>query len=217
MDDRFFHAFLPPTLTVAGRDLKRFTLWHHFLLSAIDSPIISGRSFNVHDLIAAVKCCRSSYGKKVDMTPSLRDCYWEFRYKKNPKLFQLHGVSFFEWMNIQCSPPRFWRTPGKGGSSVKIDNGPRCLAMACSLMHRAGFSREEAWDTPVGEALWIDAQIAKIEGVEINFLDDADLDDTPLSFDEMTEEQVMERFRRDLPSEEIAKKSFEHWKKNRKQ
>ena len=216
MDDRFFNAFLPPTTKIAGRKLSKFTLWHYFLLSAINSPVIAGRSFGISDLIAAAKCCTHEYGSDVDMQPTFKDVWWSYKYKKQQSKFKKHGILFYEWMNMQSMGPKFWRSVNNANTTTKkLDNGPKCLAIACSLMHRAGFNCKEAWNTPLGQAQWMDAQMAKLEGVELNFMDESDMQDHIDPFDQMTPEQVLETMRKDLPTEELAMKSFEHWQNNR--
>lgn len=217
MDDRFFNAFLPPTVRIAGRDLTRFTLWHQFILAAIGSPIMSGEgSFGIPDLVAAVKVCRASYGPAPNMSPTLWDLLWTMRYRRDHALFKRHAKSLFEWVGLQCSPPKYWRAAtGQATVCQQVDNAPRCLALVVSLMTRAGMSRAEAWDSPIGEARWIDLMIAKNEVGGIHFLDDADLDDSPISFDTMTDEEALAQFKRDLPAE-IAMNTFEKWKQERR-
>ena len=216
MDDTFFNAFLPPTAKIAGKKLSKFTLWHYFLLSAINSPVIAGRSFGITDLIAAVKCCTHNYGNPVDMSPSLRDVWWSYKYKKQPYKFKQQGLLFYKWINTQSIGPKFWRLPSNvTTTNKKLDNGPRCLAIACSLMNRAGFSCADAWNTSLGQAQWMEAQMAKLEGAEINFMSENDIQEKTNPFDQMTPEQVLETMRKELPTEEMAMKSFEHWKNHR--
>lgn len=216
MDDRFYNAFLPPTIRIAGRSLKRFTIWHQFLLSAVGSPIYTGaEKFTVKDLLVAAKCCRSKYGKSITLKATLYDIWWGFLYHKLPWLFELHASRLWEWIGIQCSQPKYWRKSHGGGHYSGIDRSPKCLGMACSLMARAGFTREDAWNTPLGEAQWIDAQIAKLEGVGIQFLNDDDLKDEAVDISNLTEEEAFELFNRELPNEKLALASFEHWKNER--
>ena len=59
----------------------------------------------------------------------------------------------------------------------------------------------------------MDAQFAQLEGIQLRFLDDVDLDDSPPDLSTLTDEEAMAMFQRDLP-EEIIGDTFEHWKKN---
>lgn len=184
------------------------------MLSAIGSPIATGyNKFTVPDLIVAAKCCSARYGERQSLKPTLKDVFWTLVYNKFPDVFKKHSEVLFKWIGIQSSQPKYWRSSSGYSSGSKIDRSPRCLGLACSLMSRAGFTRHDAWNTPVGEAQWIDAQIAKLEGVDLNFLDDEDLVDDPVDFGVMTDEEVLAQFKRDLPTEDMAIRSFEHWKK----
>lgn len=216
MDDRFFNAFLPPTVRVCGRRLTRFTVWHHFILSAIDSPVVAETElFRPADLLLALRACRSTYGRRVSFRPSLADAAWAWRMRRNPALFSREARRFFEWVATQSSPPVLWRE-NHGGDSVRkvVDSGPQCLALVCSLMSRGGLSKAEAWNMPIGEARWTDAQLAQVEGVPVHFLDDADLDGSRDDLSGLTDEQALEKFRAELPNERLAQQVFDDWRKN---
>jgi hypothetical protein len=215
MDDRFFHAFLPPSATICGRRLDRFTLWHHLILSAIGSPINgSSDKISMADLLVAVRVCSLRYGE-TSLKPGLRDTVWHFLMRRNRPLFLSQIRHFIEWMNAQCSPPKFYRKSGSQSATVDhgIDRGSRCLALVCSLMHNAGMSRAEAWECSLGEAMWMDAQLAQIKGLDIRFLDDADLEDEPIDMADLSDAQALAMYQRDLPPA-FVEASFKHWREN---
>lgn len=186
------------------------------MLSALDSPLATGReNFTIPDLLVAVKCCRARHGKYVNMRPNWLDIAWGIIYRAFPSLFRKHAVTLFQWVGIQGSAPKFYRT---GGSSkrehFKVDRAPVSLGLACSLMSRAGFSRHEAWDTPIGEARWIDAQMAKLDGAPIHFLNDEDMEEAADPFDSMTNEEVYAEMSKVMPSH-ILQATFEKWKQEK--
>ena len=217
MDDRFFNAFLPPSVRIAGRRVSRFTLWHQFLLAAIESPISTGVGrFGIPDLLAAVKVCRSSYGEPPSLRPTLLDIAWRVIYCRLPWLFEIHARRLWKWTDLQSSAPLYWRESSGNAPTIihKEDKAPAVLGIVCSLIARGGLARAEAWDTPSGEARWLDAMIAKNEGAPINFIEERDLKAEPKPLDTMTEEEALAEFRRALP-EPIAMRTFEHWKQQR--
>lgn len=46
----------------------------------------------------------------------------------------------------------------------------------------------------LGKAMWMDAQFARLEGVDLRFLDDDDLDDSPIDLSGLTETEAREYF-----------------------
>lgn len=213
MDDRFYHSFLPPEVKVCGHHLTTFSLWHHLVLSAVNSPIaLGGEVITIPDLLAAVRVCRLRYGKK-SISPGIRDAIWKWRLTRNPKLFRREAEKFYRWMELQCSPPKFMRTDSHGGTHKGVERGSRCLGLACSLMYRGGIPEADAWDCNLGKAMWLDAQFAQIEGLPLRFLDDEDLVEEEIDLSTMSDAEAMEKFTSELP-DGIAQATFEHWKSN---
>ena len=211
MDDRFYHSFLPPVVKVCGKDLQTFSLWHHLVLSAANSPIaLGGDRISIPDLLIAVRVCCLKYGES-GIKPTLRDVWWKRKLTKNPRLFRAELEKFYDWMAKQSSPPKFYRGGGDGSVTKGIESGPRCLGLACSLMSRGGISENSAWDCNLGRAMWMDAQFAQLEGIQLRFLDDADLDDSEIDLSTLTDDEAMLKFQNELP-EELVGPTFDHWK-----
>lgn len=210
MDDRFYHSFLPPTAKVCGRKLETFSLWHHLVLSAIGSPIaLGGDSISVADLLIAVRVCRLKYGD-TDLGAGLVDAIWNRKLTKDKARFRKEAEVFYEWMALQSSPPKFYRSGATGGMVKGVESGPRCLGLVCSLMNRGGLSEDDAWNCSLGRAMWMDAQFAQLNGVDLRFLDDDDLDDSEINISDMTDDEAMAKFQRDLP-EELVGPTFDDW------
>lgn len=213
MDDRFYHSYLAPEVKVCGRNLQTFTLWHHLVLSSINSPVaLGGPNISIPDLLLAVRVCGLKYGEQ-QIKPTIKDVFWRLKLTRNKKRFREEASKFYAWMSLQCSPPRFYRGGNTGGVTKGIESGPRCLGLACSLMYRGGVNEHDAWNSSLGKALWMDVQFAQLEGIQLRFLDDADLDDSEIDLSELTDEEAMEIFKADLP-EEFVQGSFDHWKTN---
>lgn len=210
MDDRFYHSFLPPVAKICGRKLETFSLWHHLILNAVGSPIaeFQGR-IAVSDLLVAVRVCGLKYGQ-TSIKPGFRDIFWKWKLTRNPRRFRKELEGLTQWMARQSSPPRFRRQSAGDGIHKSIESGPRCLGLACSLMARGGISEADAWNTSLGRAMWLDAQFAQLEGIQLQFLDDEDLDDAPIDLSGLTDSEALAMFRRDLP-EDRAQRAFAHW------
>jgi hypothetical protein len=213
MDDRFFNAFLPPSVSICGRRLERFTLWHQLLLDAVRSPITMERGeITPPDLLAAVAIFRTSYRGRIKNS-RLLDGVWLWAMCRWPDIFQRELRHLYAWMRVQTSHPRYFRTR-PGDQTHTLNSGPQCLSYKAVLMSKGGFSEEEAWNMPLGQSMWEVAQIAAQESGDIHFLDDADLDDAPVDISAMDDEAALAMFRRDMPSEELAMATFEHWRTN---
>jgi len=211
VDDRFYHSFLPPEVEVCGYRLKTFSLWHHFILSAIGSPVaIGGDRITIPDLLVAVRVCGLSYGHQ-NVVPRAKDAWWKWKLTKNVALFRKETEKFYEWMSRQCSPPKFF-IPSQGGASIQkgVESAPRCLGLVCSLMARGHMPEAAAWNCSLGRASWMDAQFAQLNGVNLRFLDDADLDESSVDLSTLTDDEAMVKFQRDLP-EELIGPTFDYW------
>lgn len=213
MIEGYYNAFLPPSVRICGRWLETFTVWHRFLLEAIRSPFATGEGdITPADLLRAVKICRTNYDGSRSLKPGIRDFIWKRRMERNPHLFHRETGNFSKWLSLNNSRPDYWQKPSSssGGESFTLEETPVPLALICSLMRRAGMSRSEAWGTPLGEALWLDAMLAKITGADLHFLPD-DMPKDPADF---TDEEAWELFVRDFGDTDKAREVFRNWQNN---
>lgn len=215
MIEAFYNAFLPPSADVCGRRLDQFTVWHHFVLEAVGSPVVTGgENITPVDLLVAVRVCRLKYGGPRRLSPGLRDFLWRRRMVRNPELFKREAKRFYAWLEGSAAAPNYWQRRSSGGEQTVYSSEytPQSLALVCSLMARAGLSRADAWNTPIGEARWLDAQLARLEGVDLHFLPDGAQRD-PADY---TEEEILEILKNDLKDPEKVRKAFDHWLQNTK-
>ena len=63
--------------------------------------------------------------------------------------------------------------------------------------------------------MWMDAQFAQLHGVDLRFLDDADLDNSEIDLSKLTDDEAMNKFQNELP-EEFVGPTFDHWLANTK-
>jgi len=180
------------------------------ILSAIGSPVaVGGDKVTITDLLVAVRVCGLTYGQS-DIRPKIKDAWWKRKLSKDLALFRSETEKFYEWMAKQCSPPKFHR-PGAMGTHKGIERGPRCLGLACSLMSRGGIPEADAWNYSLGRAMWMDAQLAQLSGIDLRFLDDADLDESEIDLSTLTDDQAMAQFQSELP-EDLIGPTFEYWR-----
>ena len=211
MDDRFYNAFLPPEVVVCGRRLRKFTVWHFFLLSAIGSPVVEDGDIQPEHLCAAIQLCRQEHGENGSIKPSLRDLWWKRKLTRNPDLFRKQVEYFYQWMHLHSQRPVYWRK--SDGSIGNGPSGPRCLFLVGSLMRKASISKSDAWNTSLGEAQWMDICFAQLDGAPIHVIDEELMTDEPIDLSGMSDAQALAMFARDLP-EHLVQASFDHWRDN---
>jgi hypothetical protein len=213
VDDRFFNAFLPPSVKICGRRLDRFTLWHQLLLAAIDSPILTGTG-NVRpaDVLAAAAILRARHPHQP-AKPGIKDAVWHWAMCRWPDVFEREAIRLIDWMRRQSSQPIYYHTRPSESTGRQLNSGPQCLSYKVALMSKGGFSESQAWDMPMGQALWEVAQLAAQETGDICFLDEDDVDDAPVDISAMSEEAALAMFRRDLPAS-IVEATFNHWREH---
>jgi len=170
VDDSFFTAYFPGSVTVCGRRLDRFTSHHYLLLRALDSPFMAASgTIDSAALLVAVSACRKSFGDEPRLRPTLKDAFWRLRMMRSPKLFERECKKFAAWMAAQASGPKFWEVIS-GGQKTRDLTGPDILTLVTSLMMKTSISESEAWDMPLGRAKWLNAEINELEGSERRFL-----------------------------------------------
>ncbi len=213
MDDRFYAAFLPPRVRVCGVELKRFTLWHQFLLSAMQSPFVSGCNIAASDLITAIMLCRQRK-RRTKISYSAMGHIWQWRMRRSPRLLRTETRKFVQWLKENSVEPYCWMESKSG--TRPPPNGPGCLKLVSALVWRAKISPDDAWDMPVSEALWLDAGIVQSESGSLHILPEAMAHGESFDVSALTDAEAMAIFARDLPPEMVAP-SFDHWKSNKKQ
>jgi hypothetical protein len=151
MWDDFHEAFAHDRHVVLGRKLKPYCAYHLFWLKVIKSPLVTGGVITISDLEAASRICSCRYGEAGESIEprafeKLR-FYWRamrYRLDKEIEAFQRFADDF-------NSPP----TPeSEGGESTfKGEQLPHEIWIVSGLINM-GFSPQEAWMTPLGEAEW---------------------------------------------------------------
>jgi len=76
-----------------------------------------------------------------------------------------------------CSSPVFYRKEELDDGKLqnkKKENIPHALTLAVTLMSKLGMSEQEAWDTPMGKAIWYISAYSVSEGADIKILSTED-------------------------------------------
>ena len=151
---------------VAGYRLLPFCLRHRVLLEAIDSPFLQplDRVITAEDVILAAKIL-STYDKvvfteKLGFTDRLRVKALEM----GNRLKSLYAGYIYGHIVNGCSYPKTWKQEGK-----KYEKIPWVLSCVANNV-RNGFTLEEAWTMPEGEAVWFNICHAMYNGSEVEVM-----------------------------------------------
>ena len=161
-------AFFYNEHKILGHKLKPYCLYHHFVLDAIKSPLMTGGQVGVIDLYIATLICKQSYPISFKVLPSpnywsilfnsFRFGYYQARYKTSREVSK-----FRSYTDDYCSRPHFWEK--KDGK--KSDSGvPDILTLMVALMVAFKYTEAEAWNCPLGKAIWLTATNSIISGAE---------------------------------------------------
>lgn len=162
-------AFFYNRHKVLGRTLSPFSLYHYFVLEAIDSPIIKKDQtrISIIDLYIATIVCSNKYPIDISAFPSgswwsivknsIRFGYFATRYKMSRE-----ATKFSNYIKDYSSMPMFWESKDKKKSSGL----PDALSLVVSLIVSLGYKEQDAWNCPLGKAVWLTTASAILNGAE---------------------------------------------------
>lgn len=201
--ENIWQNLLAPEVTVCGRRLTTFTLWHHALLRAFQCPLFDADpKMNARDLLAAVEICRTTWPKRPRFPRRRR---WA-RKLRNRATLEQRAEWFAEWLAAHMVGPQFWSEKGQTSTLT----APDVLLLVYGLTSKAGLSQAEAWNTSPGVAETILGTVAELEGAELSFADPEELVPENAPYQPSTREEVFERALRDL-GRRRAEEFIEGW------
>jgi hypothetical protein len=176
MDGRFLTAFiLPKEWDIIGYKLKPYSLRHSLYLTALESPFITGKmdKLSPEDILVFLRICSSEHPSNAFRKPSLRD-YWRIgRMQADIGYFYEIVKDIMVYIHDCCSAPVFYKKEKEQNEKQK-ENIPNPLAVATSLIGRLNLPMEEAWNMPVGQAIWYATAYSVAEGAQIKVLSTED-------------------------------------------
>lgn len=171
MDDGFYQAFLEGDHKILGKKLKPFSLWHQFLLSALESPVAGDvTKMRLEDIAILVRICSTNFPNSPIIKPSLFDAIRLFFIGRKEKRISKVAKSLNEYLSSNTSTPQFWTK--KDGDS-KTQTAPAVLSVVSFLISK-GFDEATAWNMSAGRAKWYEACITDRLGGDVEFCYDGD-------------------------------------------
>ena len=175
---------------VLGRKLLPLSNWHSMLLRFYQSPVVlASRPAGILDLERAVRICRCKYPNRPTFrfTTLMSGVSW-FLFRRSI-VGQCQGFS--DYVEDYLSPPTFWQEEGGAPRTMRGQMPPE-LATVSKLMEM-GVSEKDAWDMPVGKAMWYSAAHIANNG-------------TPLDFDEPLSKEMEDRLRKRMEKDRAKEK-----------
>jgi hypothetical protein len=170
MDARYLKAatVLPRQEKVCGRTLRPFCLRHRLCLEAVKSPFIQERVSKItpFDIVMAARIMATHDMQKVVEPVSYRERLWMAWMAIFPSKAVDAAKKLFGNILNSCSYPKLWK---KEDGKRAHDKVPWILTCVAHLT-RNGFTSEEAWTMPEGEAIWITIANAIADGNKIEVL-----------------------------------------------
>lgn len=151
-----------------GVKLQPFSLWHRFLLRALDSPIFTGGELTLPQLRVAVGVCR------------LRPFRCKLR-KPIPGWFLIrHGFKaevtrFMEYCGDYITRPEWAVIPEEGpkGSPAPEPRGviPDDIMIAADIIGWTGWKEKRVWALGIGRAHWYQMCAHRAAGLDVDYVD----------------------------------------------
>lgn len=177
MDGRFLTAFIvPERWDILGYKLRPFSLRHMLYLTALKSPFLveSESSPRPDDILVFLRVCSAEHPSKAFRPPTLMDRWRVSRMTLDSGYMMAAQAKIMAFIEECSSAPVVYK---KKEEKQKLKEGvPSCLSMATALMSKMNLPLEQAWDTPVGQAIWYLTSFAISEGSEISILTTQDED-----------------------------------------
>lgn len=160
-----------------GVRLRRFSLWHLFLLQAIDSPFVRLGEVTLFDLLTAVGICRLRFDDSRIVRPRV-GLVSGFRLARKDGL-RREVVRFLNYTGDYLQKPEYCihprEVPGAPPAPKRIA-APELLTLTADIMGWCHAPERWVWELPPGRAYWYRSMAQRHMGADVDFLDDEERD-----------------------------------------
>lgn len=152
---------------VLGRRLWPFSLWHSFLLEAMDSPLLhfSPLAASLQDLEEAVAVCSRGF---APLKLPGNGVVSQVRRQWYARRLNRARVAFAAYLADYCAEPDFMET----GHSKPVKT-PWQLFRVGQLMRYGRMTERQAWEYPRGAGVWLATALAEAGGAPVNIMSEA--------------------------------------------
>ena len=155
---------------ILGVRLRPFSLWHHFLLQACESPFIKKGNVTLRDLKTAIGICRLRFGQSKVIRP-----FWPPIAPR--KKLERDVAKFLSYVGDYLNRPDYVISETRSAEEKpkKRNNPPpESVQAAFEAAWGANCKVAEAWDMPIGQAYMAQAMYYRHAGAPVDFMDDGE-------------------------------------------
>jgi len=169
-DERYAEAFFHVrSHRVLGIDLKPFSAWHRTVLEYINSPTMTGELMTPPDLRMAATVCSLQF---PDVPSPRKTGFWskikaEHQMIKDHRVFEAQLKAFWSYISDYVSMPVLMMN-GQNGESDQVPDIDQTLMDVALYRHNTSCPREEPWNIPIGELVWMNAAMARTQGTDLH-------------------------------------------------
>jgi hypothetical protein len=178
MDGRFLTAFVVPQRWKIGcYGLRPYSLRHMMYLTALESPFASKdpkpEDFNTENVMAFLRVCQSDHPEDAFGSLSIRELWFRTRLQADLLYFTDTIKRCFNYI-AECSQSPVTISKDKTETIKQKENVPFPLMMVVMMTSKLGMDTEQAWNTPVGQAIWLLTAFAIQEGSDTQIVSTKD-------------------------------------------
>lgn len=178
MDGRFLTAFVVPRRWKIGcYGLRPYSLRHMMYLTALESPFVSKdpqpKDFTTENVMVFLRVCQSDHPENAFGSLSIRELWFRTLMQTNLVYFTEIIKSCFNYIS-ECSQSPVTISKDKTETIKQKDNVPFPLMMVVMMTSKLGMDMEQAWNTPVGQAIWLLTAFAIQEGSDTQIISTED-------------------------------------------
>jgi len=146
-------------------------------LTALESPFTSKdpkpEDFTTENLLVFLRVCQSDHPENAFGSLSIREMWFRTRLQTDLLYFTNTIRHCFNYI-AECSQSPVTITKDKTETIKQKDNVPFPLMMVVMMTSKLGMDMEQAWNTPVGQAVWLLTAFAIQEGSDTQIISTED-------------------------------------------
>lgn len=156
-----------------GGRLRRFSLWHLFLLQSLGSPFVQLGEVSLFDLRTAAGVCRLRFDDSRIVRPWLGPVSLAQLCRKGGLKSEV--VRFLSYTGDYLQKPEYCihsRELPAAKAAPKRIAAPELLTLVADIMGWCHRPERWVWELPPGRAYWYRSMAQRALGADVDFLDD---------------------------------------------
>lgn len=153
-----------------GVKLQPFSLWHRFLLRALDSPVFKGGELTLAQLRVAVAVCRLQPFQCKLRKPAPGLYFIRHGFKAEVERFTDYCGDYItrpEWVVVPEKTPKDTAPEPRGVI-------PDDITIAADVIGWTGWPEKAVWALPIGRAYWYQMCAHRAAGMDVDYVDESE-------------------------------------------